>query len=544
MTATTSNPEETGELNEFDFGANDVGIFLLESITKGLYRDPRNSLREYISNELDNKPRPTHVDVNIRGDQVEVIGDGPGMGYDQLRMAVRVGFSPKDPAKNIGFRGIGIYSGVSVCDRIRIATKQAGTLRSYVLTIDAEGLRADMDSPRQAAKTPLVDSLRRNVRWAEYEAPAGQKARHRTVVTLVGVLETASSLLDEEGLRVYLENTVPIELHPRFPQRKKVERFLMAHVRRDYRLTSMSLNGTPLHRSPNLPDLYDPETGIINIDGKDVGCYWFCLSQRLRKIRDPGSRGFLLRKKGFSIGDRTTVQKLFQGSANLVGWVTGEIHVTSSDLWPNAERVELEQSPMRTKLENWIVTSLGPEVSQLTREESAANRASIRVAEAAALKTRAVPKDWSGLLEELYTTRSLMADLELDRKSRFVKGRTKGAANSAYQQAKSRYEKLSRAMVAIQGAPPAPRRPVDEEPQGAREAEAAPFEAPEHEVDTALPSRPALTQRLEELCGRVGHNEWSELLLDVVLLLIDENHLPDGLAVDAFLDKLELRLAA
>jgi hypothetical protein len=540
-------PTNPADLKEFDFGVNDVGVFLMESITKGLYRDPRNALREYISNELDNTPRPSLVAVNIKDRQVEVIGDGPGMGYDELRMAVRVGFSPKDPARNIGFRGIGIYSGVSICDRIRIATKKANTVKSYVLTIDAAGLREDMNSPRRAAKTSLIDSLRRNVRWSEYEAPQSQRARHRTVVTLVDVLESASHLLDEDDLKVYLENTVPIELDPKLPQRKNIESFLMKHVKRDYRLTSMTLQGNPIYRTPHLPDLEDPETGVIRIDGREVGCYWFCLSERSRKIQDPSSRGFLLRKKGFSVGDRSTVQKLFPANANLVNWVTGEIHVTSADLLPNAERVELEQSPLRAELENWIGSTLGPKVSQLTREKSALGVATKRATQAARLRVEPVPKTWDELLERMHVTHDLIQDLENDRRNHFLRGKDKTAVNNALGQATAYYKKLNAQSVKIRAeelrTEQAERRKEVEAPP-AKGSDVGELEAVGKAVRREMPTTEALEQRIKELCGRVGHPDWSRVLSDVFSLLIEENYLADAFAVDDFLDTLEVKLAA
>jgi hypothetical protein len=540
-------PDESDSLKDFDFGVNDIGVFLMESITKGLYRDPRNALREYISNELDNIPRPSYVAVNVKGNQVDVIGDGPGMGYDEIRMAVRVGFSPKDPAKNIGFRGIGIYSGVSVCNRIRISTKKANTLKSYVISIDAAGLREDMGSHRKSSRTPLIESLRRNVKWSEFEAPQDQRSKHRTVVTLVDVLDTAASLLDEDGLRTYLENTVPIELDPKFPQRKHIEKFLLAHVKKDYRLTSMTLNGSQLCRLPDLPDLEDPETGVIRLDGKDVGCYWFCISQRSRKLPEATSRGFLLRKKGFSVGDRTTVQKLFPANTTLVNWVTGEIHITSPELLPNAERVELEQSDLRTKLDSWVGSTLGPKISQLAREKSAVGRATMRVNEATRLKTETIPTAWDELLEQMHRTHSLIQDLETDRHSRFLKGKAKTAVNNAFQQASAHYRKLNDRIVKIRAEE---LRKENEEskqraetPPSERPAEGK-FEAAGKDVAREAPTRETIGRRIKELCGRVGHSEWAVVLGDIVDLLFEENYLTDGFAADDFLDKLELKLAA
>src|ERR1041385_8198245 len=109
-------------LESFKFDFKDIGIGLLESITLGLYREPGDVLREYISNEVDTTPPPKLVSVRIKPDKrtVSIEGDGPGMTWEQFRTAVKVGISPKDPKTHVGFRGIGIWAGVAVCKRLMV----------------------------------------------------------------------------------------------------------------------------------------------------------------------------------------------------------------------------------------------------------------------------------------------------------------------------------------------------------------------------------------------------------------------------------------
>src|SRR2546428_14111599 len=92
------------------FTTDDIGIMLLESNTRGLYHDPLNSVREYVQNEFDAGAKT--IKVTVVGDRLTITGDGSGMSHEDLISAKRVGFSDKNPRYQVGFRGIGIWSGV------------------------------------------------------------------------------------------------------------------------------------------------------------------------------------------------------------------------------------------------------------------------------------------------------------------------------------------------------------------------------------------------------------------------------------------------
>lgn len=104
------------KLSKFDIGAEVISI-----LTKGMYPDPKDTLREYIQNGVDAKS--TKIILKIRQDSVVVQDDGGGMNYDVLRKAVRIGVSDKNPTKNVGFMGIGIYSAFHLCEKLVIYSR-------------------------------------------------------------------------------------------------------------------------------------------------------------------------------------------------------------------------------------------------------------------------------------------------------------------------------------------------------------------------------------------------------------------------------------
>ena len=135
--------KKTDEMRRIDFTAKDIGVMLLESITKGLYHDPQNSIREYVQNEYD--ANATEVRMIVAGDRLIIAGNGVGMNEDELISARRIGFSDKSSSSDVGFRGIGIWSGVAICDEVLISSKKSDDPYGTVIRIDAKGLRSDIE---------------------------------------------------------------------------------------------------------------------------------------------------------------------------------------------------------------------------------------------------------------------------------------------------------------------------------------------------------------------------------------------------------------
>src|SRR5919109_620871 len=110
-------------------GAKDIGGGVFALITRGLYRYSLDALREYIQNSID--ANASQVKITINRDLVAVEDNGAGMGYDTAANAMKLGISLKNPAYDIGFRGIGIYSSFDICDELEIHTKASGSSSAY-----------------------------------------------------------------------------------------------------------------------------------------------------------------------------------------------------------------------------------------------------------------------------------------------------------------------------------------------------------------------------------------------------------------------------
>ncbi len=102
----------------------EVGAELLDILSRGLYSDARDAVREYVQNGVD--AEASRVTITIDGPTVVIRDDGSGMDEKLLRAARRFGMSEKSPKEMVGFRGIGIYSAFGVCEELHITTRQAG----------------------------------------------------------------------------------------------------------------------------------------------------------------------------------------------------------------------------------------------------------------------------------------------------------------------------------------------------------------------------------------------------------------------------------
>lgn len=556
------------DLKSFEFGVDDVGIFLMESITTGLYKNPMNVLREYISNEMDNEPPASKIELKLESKKVTISGNGPGMDFDGIREAVRVGFSPKDVVENIGFRGIGIYSGVAICDRVVLTTKRTDNQNYYHIIIDCKGLRKDV---AKGESISLVESLESNVGWKEIPASKALRRRYGTVVQLIDINEDFEEILDYDSVRNYLETTVPVKFERTFPYRGKIDSHLKKQLGRDFKVVDLKLDGKPVYKSPKYISLDSPDFGTINKGKRLVGVYWICQNSKTGKIDDEQSRGLLYRKKGFAIGNRSTVANVFADVKNkhLVEYVTGEIHITSSRLLPNTERVEFEASPDRDALEEALRKKVLKSIVKMSRTKSAKMRAEQRIEQASELlNTRPEFADREDWLSAITNAKRLRDNLRNDKKNKLIPNVMKKKVETKLKRVESWLLKNSE--------PPKEEVLAEEAPSEAEESaviegsicpdcgvvlgadettcsgcgrefvgeieEGLPAEAVAG-VEEEKPLPKWIPGAVEEMCHRVGHSDWSDAIFLIMEVLTVESILKNDEEIRDVLEKIEHRLA-
>ena len=339
-----------------NFSKEDIGGEILPILTTGLYRNTLDALREYIQNAVD--AEADDIELVIDPDVVSLTDNGSGMGGEQARNAIRFGVSDKSPLENVGFRGIGIYSGFNICDSLEVYTKSEADCNTYKLTFDFYGIRTKLleEQERRARGLSPALHLERLLEQSVFMESLGEEhfRRFGTTVIMSGLLPTAyGQINDWDEVVDYLRNVVPLPFSPDFRYGQAIEkRFLQ----RDYRVIPLTLQIGNQHGTlfrPYTDDLFknggrhEPE--IFDIKGsnnQEFGFAWVCVNDARETIKDIKLRGLLLKKFGFSISDRQYLEPFF-GRPTYSRRITGEVIVTSERLIPNAARSDFEHNSAR-----------------------------------------------------------------------------------------------------------------------------------------------------------------------------------------------------
>ena len=338
-----------------NFSKEDIGGELLPILTRGLYRDTLDCLREYIQNAIDAKAN--EITVSVDPDVVSVSDDGMGMDEDEARKAMRLGISEKNPLVNIGFRGIGIYSGFNLCDLLEIFTKSTDSDLTYRLVFDFKQIRKELlaeQKQRSQGEEPSM-YLQRLLEKAIFMEPTrdGIIQSSGTRVIMSGLLpEAYRRVNDWNDVVDYLQNVVPLPFSPEFSHGKAIkEKFDVE----DYRVVPLTLKIGARSQSLYRPYTdsvfrhrrgHPPEFFELRDCKHKFGFAWVCINDARATIKDLGVRGLLIKKFGFSIGDRRYLESYF-GRTVYSRRITGEIIIKNPDLIPNAARSDFEHNTVR-----------------------------------------------------------------------------------------------------------------------------------------------------------------------------------------------------
>ena len=357
------------KMNKFDIGGEIISI-----LTKGMYPDPKDAIREYIQNAVDAKSKT--VDVKVRQSSVIVEDDGSGMDYPTLRKAIRVGISDKNPKKDVGFMGIGIYSSFHLCDTLTIYTRKKDKLPLRV-TMNFKAMRdllkeqKELRLKNKISSEKLIDlqtllekfiSLtdEHEMKLDDYPVPQG------TRVELVGL----DPILDDEisdfnKLSSYLQKVVPLHFNKKnFKWGEQIENKINQICKQHnatFELINLKLQVNTRSESLFRPytnscfSNHEPQEPVYKELKKDktfLGVIWGCLNSTRDKIDDKDLRGFIIKKQGFSIGNRENLRKSFGASTTHFDRYIGEVILVNPEILPNAARNDFEYSNLRTMFYN------------------------------------------------------------------------------------------------------------------------------------------------------------------------------------------------
>ncbi len=131
-----------------------IGKFTLESLTTGMYADPRIIFREYIQNAtdaIDNavkqgliQQKEGRIDITIdkQNSKIIITDNGIGINHESVwRLLGDIGDSEKRFEENRGFRGIGRLGGMSYAGELQFITTAKGEAIKTVVYWDCKKLK-------------------------------------------------------------------------------------------------------------------------------------------------------------------------------------------------------------------------------------------------------------------------------------------------------------------------------------------------------------------------------------------------------------------
>ena len=368
----------------------EVGGELLDILSRGLYSDSKDAIREYTQNGVDAKA--TKVIVTVDGPRLVIRDNGLGMDWNTLRRARRFGISDKSSADSVGFRGIGIYSAFGMCESLTIRTRQAEMEKLVSVQFDFGSMRRILEQDRSAkyrAGIALADLLHEHCLFDESPYPSDRLQDHFTVVEMLGIgQEYRAQMSHLSSLQYYLLNTLPVA----FPNKgygPYVNQWLSDHVGiNPVRIVLRIGNEPETEVSPEIVEgVEDAQCAWIRNSAKEkIAFVWHVLSNKGSRLPLPqgtdensGTSGFLLRLKGFTLGGRGTLKTLWppQGGRTLYHHHSGEVHIVeNAAVYPNAARDDLEPSRAQQLLLKELGTYFDTlnQRADLTREIKKAQR--------------------------------------------------------------------------------------------------------------------------------------------------------------------------
>jgi len=350
----------------------DIGAEVLSILTRGMYPDPKDTLREYIQNGVD--AGASDIFVWIRKNTITVEDNGTGMDWQTLRKAAKVGVSEKQPGKDVGFMGIGIYSSFHLCDMLTIYTHKKDS-KVYSLTMDFERMRAQLKIQTENRISQSINSeelidlqslLEENI--VIFEHKTEEFPNIGTRIEMVGIqTEFLGEFSKYEELSNYLTQVVPLkfdELNFKWATdiEKKIQDVSQAR-NANFEMVNLFLEVENQKGRLYRPYLDSDFSGsnplsptFIELFHNNIfyGLIWGCLNSTRNKIENKDKRGFLLRKQGFAISNRRKLSKYVKPV--YYDRYIGEVIVVNENLLPNAARNDFSYSSVRTG----FYSQLGP----------------------------------------------------------------------------------------------------------------------------------------------------------------------------------------
>lgn len=371
-----------------------VGKYTLESLTTGMYSDPKIIYREYIQNSVDAlesavemnliEPQSMRIDIVVDAENsyISIRDNGTGIRSDiAVSTLMNIGSSQKRHSNNRGFRGIGRLGGMSYCGRLVFTTSAENENMKTIVEFDCKKLR-QLLVPGANEEMDLATVLS-NVTQVHREEEKGE--RHYFYVELFDV-SGFSDLLNIDSAKSYISQIAPLPYKSRkFVYSPDLHRFLNEN---GYEIEEFPIfvgetgdqlepvykpNRHRYHSDRNKKkndEILSLRTFRVEIADELFALGWYGVCNWLGSLSEHEISGIRVRKGNILIGDNHTLNSIFK-EARFNGWTQGELFIVTDKLIPNARRDDFEQNEAYYDLIRVLQEGIGAEITKAIREASA-----------------------------------------------------------------------------------------------------------------------------------------------------------------------------
>lgn len=283
-----------------------IGKYTLESLTTGMYTDPKIIYREYIQNSVDAIEEAVNngymeisdakIEIIIDQDEykVTIYDNGAGVKANEAYNTLTdIGNSKKKHTNNRGFRGIGRLGGLSYCDKLIFTTSYKGENTKAIVIFNCKRLK-ELLIPGEYDQYDLTSVIKEVTSfYTEHES----EDLHYFVVEMEGIDEF-SVLLDVDRIESYIRQVGPVPYSKNFSWASQIK-----DAFNDY---GLNISEFPIFIGTKQNELHQ-----IFKPNKDS-----FVSDMTKKLHDRISDINILKLKM-----NTMIQWLLVGMQNVPGWV-------------------------------------------------------------------------------------------------------------------------------------------------------------------------------------------------------------------------------
>lgn len=366
-----------------------AGMFLLETLTSGMYNDSLSIYREYIQNAADsidiglkeNRKRPQktiYIDLDPFEKSVTISDEGAGISSNIAETILSsVGLSPKKESKLRGFRGIGRLGGLAFCEQATFRTKARNEVVESIQEWDCNKLRTLMTE--KGKETFSIEELF-NECTNFYQRNGKPKKKSYFEVKLEGVQSFRNHIMDIKKISNFIGVVAPVPFNPNeFSYGEKINDYL-ASTLTNYSEYEVMLNGEPIYKpyrdqvklsTKGFDEIENVEFFDIKLNGASVAHGWYGKRKSMVGAITKGeqSSGIRVRVGNIQIGDNHLLDGCFREN-RFNSYMMGEIHVDCPELIPNSRRDDFVDNESKGLFYNEIERVIGLPFSKEIRKQS------------------------------------------------------------------------------------------------------------------------------------------------------------------------------